>query len=116
MSDAKRIAKNIILIVGGGTFRAVLMPLFTIFIARQLGTEGFGAFSFALSLAVAAGSLPAAVALSLFAGTAAALTPALKVAFVEGMRSALHLSFAICLVAAGLSFVRGPERRQSRGS
>lgn len=27
------------------------MPLFTIFIARQLGTEGFGAFSFILSLA-----------------------------------------------------------------
>ena len=51
LSDAKRIAKNIILIVGGGTFRAVLMPLFTILIARHLGTEGFGAFSFALSLA-----------------------------------------------------------------
>jgi len=39
------------LIVGGGVFRAVLMPLFTIFIARELGTEGFGAFSFALALA-----------------------------------------------------------------
>jgi O-antigen/teichoic acid export membrane protein len=51
LDDAKRIAKNIALIFGGGTFRAVLMPLFTIFIARQLGTEGFGAFSFALSLA-----------------------------------------------------------------
>lgn len=51
MSDAKRIAKNIALITGGGVFRAVLMPLFTILIARQFGTEGFGAFSFALSLA-----------------------------------------------------------------
>jgi O-antigen/teichoic acid export membrane protein len=51
LNDAKRIAKNIALIAGGGTFRAVLMPLFTIFIARQLGTEGFGAFSFALALA-----------------------------------------------------------------
>jgi len=51
LSDAKRIAKNIALITGGGVFRAVLMPLFTIFIARELGTEGFGAFSFALSLA-----------------------------------------------------------------
>ena len=29
----------------------MLMPLFTIFIARELGTEGFGAFSFALALA-----------------------------------------------------------------
>jgi O-antigen/teichoic acid export membrane protein len=37
--------------MGGGIFRAVLLPLFTIFIARQLGTEGFGAYSFALSLA-----------------------------------------------------------------
>jgi len=51
LSDAKRIARNIAFIVGGGTFRAVLMPLFTIFIARELGTEGFGAFSFALALA-----------------------------------------------------------------
>ncbi len=51
LSDAKRIAKNIALITGGGVFRAVLMPLFTIFIARELGTEGFGAFSFALALA-----------------------------------------------------------------
>lgn len=51
LSDAKRIAKNIAFIMGGGVFRAVLMPLFTIFIARELGTEGFGAFSFALSLA-----------------------------------------------------------------
>jgi len=37
--------------MGGGTFRAVLMPLFTVLIARRLGTEGFGAYSFALSLA-----------------------------------------------------------------
>ncbi len=51
MSDAKRIAKNIALVVGGGTFRAVLMPLFTFLIARKLGTENFGKYSFALSLA-----------------------------------------------------------------
>ncbi|MGQ9757541.1 MAG: flippase [Actinomycetota bacterium] len=51
MEDARRIAKNILLIMGGGTFRAVLMPLFTVLIARRLGTEGFGAYSFALSLA-----------------------------------------------------------------
>ncbi len=51
MSDARRIAKNIVLVVGGGTFRAVLMPLFTFIIARKLGTENFGKYSFALSLA-----------------------------------------------------------------
>jgi O-antigen/teichoic acid export membrane protein len=51
LNDARRIAKNIALIMGGGVFRAILMPLFTILIARQLGTEGFGAFSFALALA-----------------------------------------------------------------
>ncbi|OFW55495.1 MAG: hypothetical protein A2Y75_09240 [Candidatus Solincola sediminis] len=51
VDDAKRIGRNIALIMGGGTFRAVLMPLFTIFIARMLGTEGFGAYSFILSLA-----------------------------------------------------------------
>ncbi|MBC7247222.1 MAG: flippase [Actinobacteria bacterium] len=51
MNDAKRIARNIMVIMGGGTFRAVLMPLFTVLVARKLGTEGFGAYSFALSLA-----------------------------------------------------------------
>jgi len=51
MEDARRIAKNIVVIMGGGTFRAVLMPLFTVLVARKLGTEGFGAYSFALSLA-----------------------------------------------------------------
>ncbi len=51
MEDAKRIARNILVIMGGGTFRAVLMPLFTVLVARRLGTEGFGAYSFALSLA-----------------------------------------------------------------
>ncbi len=68
--------------------------------------------SFALALAVAAASLPAGVALSLFAGTAGVLPPALKVAFVEGTHSALHVSLGICLVAAGFSFVRGPEQRR----
>ncbi len=51
MEDGKRIARNIILIMGGGTFRAILMPIFTVLVARRLGTEGFGAYSFALSLA-----------------------------------------------------------------
>ncbi|MDI6873642.1 flippase [Candidatus Solincola sp.] len=51
MEDARRVARNILMIMGGGTFRAVLMPLFTVLIARKLGTEGFGAYSFALSLA-----------------------------------------------------------------
>ncbi len=37
--------------MGGGTFRAVLMPLFTVLVARRLGAEGFGTYSFALSLA-----------------------------------------------------------------
>lgn len=65
--------------------------------------------SFALSLAVAAGSLPPDVALSLFTATVTVLTAALKAAFVEGMHSAFHVSAVICVVAAGLSFVRGPE-------
>jgi EmrB/QacA subfamily drug resistance transporter len=68
--------------------------------------------SFALALAVAAASLPKELALGLFAGTTVTLSPALKAAFVEGMRSALHVSLAICLVAAGFSYVRGPEERR----
>jgi O-antigen/teichoic acid export membrane protein len=51
VNDSKRIGRNLLMIMGGGTFRAILMPLFTIFIARMLGTAGFGAYSFVLSLA-----------------------------------------------------------------
>ena len=68
--------------------------------------------SFALALTVAAGSLPVAVKTSIFLGSVARLTPALKAAFVTGMRSALHVSVALCVVAAALSWVRGPERRR----
>lgn len=51
LEDGKRIARNIVVIMGGGTFRAILMPIFTVLVARRLGAEGFGAYSFALSLA-----------------------------------------------------------------
>ena len=51
MQDAKRIARNISVILFGGTFRAVLTPLFTILVARKLGATGFGQYSFALALA-----------------------------------------------------------------
>ncbi len=42
---------NLSLTMEGGNFQAVLIPMFTILIACQPGTEGFVAFSFALSLA-----------------------------------------------------------------
>lgn len=50
-SDIKRIIRNIGYIFGCGVFRAVLTPVFLVIIARRLGTEDFGSYSFAFSLA-----------------------------------------------------------------
>ena len=65
--------------------------------------------SFALALAISAGTLPSAVVEQLFLGTATYLGTATMYAFVAGMETALHVSAFICLLAAGFSFVRGPR-------
>jgi EmrB/QacA subfamily drug resistance transporter len=73
--------------------------------------------SFALSLAVAAGSLPREVMMQLFVGTNATLGSAPQAAFVTGMRNAFIVSVVLCALAAGFSLVRGAEkRRDSRPS
>ncbi len=69
--------------------------------------------SFALSLAVAASSLPKAVMLQLFVGTNVALGSAPMEAFVTGMHSAFYLSTVLVIIAAGISFVRGKEDRRA---
>jgi len=74
---------------------------------RNVGTVT----SFALTLAVAAGSIPRATMLQLFVGSTLHLEMALKASFVFGLRAALHVSAGICLLAALMSFVRGRERR-----
>jgi len=68
--------------------------------------------SYALSLAVAAASIPREIMLRLFVATEAHLGTALAGAFVHGMRAALHVSAGICVAAALMSLVRGPERRR----
>jgi EmrB/QacA subfamily drug resistance transporter len=68
--------------------------------------------SFALSLAVAAASMPRDVMFSLFVGTNVALGSSITQAFVIGMHSAFLVSIVLCILAAGLSFVRGKENRQ----
>lgn len=50
-SDVKRILRNIGYIFGCGVFRALLTPLFLVIIARRLGAEDFGSYSFAVFLA-----------------------------------------------------------------
>ncbi len=67
--------------------------------------------SFALSLAVAASSLPRDVMMQLFVGTSVTLGSAPMLAFVTGMHSAFTVSAVLVAVAAGISFVRGPEDR-----
>jgi EmrB/QacA subfamily drug resistance transporter len=69
--------------------------------------------SFALSLAVAAGSLPRDVMLQLFVGTSVNLGSKIMQEFVFGMHRAFLVSFVLCLLAAGLSIVRGRETRTS---
>lgn len=72
--------------------------------------------SFAISLAVAAGSLPKDVMMQLFVGNNVTLGSQPMQAFVIGMHSAFVVSIALCLIAAAISMVRGKEdRRQQAG-
>ena len=66
---------------------------------------------FALSLAVAAGSLPRDVMMQLFVGNNVTLGSAPMQAFVVGMHSAFVVSIVLCLIAAAFSWVRGKEDR-----
>jgi EmrB/QacA subfamily drug resistance transporter len=68
--------------------------------------------SFALSLAVAAGSLPRDVMMQLFVGNNVTLGSAPMQGFVIGMHNAFIVSLALCFVAAGISMVRGKEVRR----
>jgi EmrB/QacA subfamily drug resistance transporter len=68
--------------------------------------------SFALSLAIAAASLPKDVMLQLFVGTNISLGSEVTQNFVIGMRSAFVVSIVLCLIAAGISLVRGKEDRR----
>jgi len=70
--------------------------------------------SFALSLAVAAASLPRDVMFRLFVGTNVGLGSSVMQSFVIGMHSAFLVSIFLCLIAAGLSFVRGKEDRRAQ--
>jgi EmrB/QacA subfamily drug resistance transporter len=67
---------------------------------------------FALSLAVAAGSLPRQVMMQLFVGNNVTLGSQPMQAFVIGMHSAFLVSIGLCLIAAGFSMVRGKEDRR----
>ena len=67
--------------------------------------------SFALALAVAAGSLPKDVMMKLFVGTNVTLGSAPMQAFVTGMHNAFLVSTVLVVMAAGISFVRGKENR-----
>ena len=69
--------------------------------------------SFALSLAVAASSLPRAVMMQLFVGNNVTLGSAPMLAFVTGMHSAFWVSTVLVFIAAGISFVRGKEDRSA---
>jgi EmrB/QacA subfamily drug resistance transporter len=69
--------------------------------------------SFALALAVAAGSLPREVMMNLFVGTSVSLGSGPMQAFVVGIRHAFAVSVGFCLVAAGFSLVRGREDRRA---
>jgi hypothetical protein len=72
--------------------------------------------SFALSLAVAAASLPRDVMMQLFVGTNVALGSQVTQSFVTGMHSTFFVSIVLCLVAASLSMVRGKENRREQAA
>ncbi len=68
--------------------------------------------SFAIALAVAAGSLPKDVVMQLFVGTNITLGSKVMQDFIVGIQNAFGVSVILCLVAAGFSFVRGKENRR----
>jgi MFS family permease len=70
--------------------------------------------SFALALAVAAGSLPRQVMMQLFVGTNVTLGSQVMQLFIVGIQSAFWVSAALSLVAAGFSLVRGKEDRRQQ--
>jgi EmrB/QacA subfamily drug resistance transporter len=72
--------------------------------------------SFALSLAIAAASLPKDVMMQLFVGTNITLGSEVVQNFVIGMRSAFVMSIVLCLIAAGISLVRGKENRRQQAA
>jgi hypothetical protein len=69
--------------------------------------------SFALSLAVAAGSLPHDVMMQIFVGTGVTLGSPVMQSFVLGIRNAFLFSIGLCLIAAALSLSRGKENRKA---
>lgn len=70
--------------------------------------------SFAVALAVAAGSLPRDVVMNLFVGQNVALGSQAMQAFIVGIQNAFLVSAGLCVVAAGFSLVRGKEDRQRK--
>jgi MFS family permease len=68
--------------------------------------------SFALSLAVAAASLPRDVMMQLFVGTNVVLGSKVTQEFVIGMHSAFWVSLVLGLIGIGFSLVRGKENRR----
>lgn len=72
--------------------------------------------SFAVALAVAAGSLPHQVVMNLFIGTNVTLGSQAMQAFIIGIKNAFLVSSVLCLVAAGFSFVRGKENRRQEAA
>jgi EmrB/QacA subfamily drug resistance transporter len=67
---------------------------------------------FALSLAVAAASLPRDMMLQIFVGTNVTLGSQVMQNFVYGIRNAFLFSILLCLIAAGFSLARGKENRK----
>ncbi len=71
--------------------------------------------SYALSLAIAAGAIPADAQNQLFLGNSVQLPAAIAASFVDGMRASFHLSFAICLITAiGWWFAAASADRPTR--
>jgi EmrB/QacA subfamily drug resistance transporter len=66
--------------------------------------------SYALALAIAAGSIPKEVMMQLFVGTSVTLGSPVMEGFVRGMHAAFHASVVMCLIAAAMSMV-GRQRR-----
>jgi hypothetical protein len=69
--------------------------------------------SFALVLAVTAGSMPKDAMMQVFVGVEIHLPVSVEQAFILGMHQAFFVSSAVCAAAALASLVRGKEDRRA---
>ncbi|MBI2426763.1 MAG: flippase [Candidatus Kerfeldbacteria bacterium] len=114
MSHERSIAKNMFAMSAGHIAGRVLMFVFTVILARELGDESFGTFSFAFAY-VAFGFIVADLGISVYSVREIAKDPSREREFLEnGMPLKLVLSAIAGILMLGVLFALAPFLDDSR--